>query len=137
MKEKIEKVKSWFKENWIYAASGAATAGVIALAIIQGNKKGDAMIDPFVIDKATTDWMDQLTTGATCKGKDLTVRELISVGRLDAYTLEQLEKRGIYTPELACEMGTNFAKEYPATTAVLDQIDGFWKFVNKPEEKGA
>ena len=133
MKEKVEKVKGWFKENWMYVAGGAATVGVIALAIVKGVKPDDT-IDPLVIDQNKTDWMDQLKAPFACKGKQFTVREAFAAALLDDYQREQLKKEGILTDAHEAELVDKFVEEYPDATAILDQIEGFWTWIKKPEE---
>ena len=135
MKEKIKKVKGWFKENWIYVAGGAATVGVIALAIVKGMKPDNDAIDPFVIDRSKDDWMDQLKAPFALEGgRQFTVRESFAADLLDEFQRDQLKKQGILTDELEAELVDKFVEEYPEATAILDQIEGFWNWKKKPEE---
>lgn len=132
-----EKMKTWFKKNWMYVTIGAASAGAIALAIINGFKE-DTSIDPIVIDKSTDEWMDKLTIpGMEFKGKELTVMEAVCIGELDSYLRDRMKSNGLLTDEMEANIADDFVKQYPATTKVLDSIDGFWIFQNKSEEVGA
>lgn len=101
MKEKIEKAKAWFKKNWVYVTAGAATAGVIVVAVVKGLSDG-GVIDPIVIDKAKEDWMDQLKTYEqyTDKGKLMTVREACAALDYCELVHSYLKENGTLTKEI-------------------------------------
>lgn len=132
-----EKMKAWFKKNWMYVTIGAASAGAIALAIINGLKE-DTSIDPIVIDKSTGEWMNKLTIpGGEFKGKELTVLEAVCIGQLDSYIRDKMRSDGILTDEMEADIVDGFVEQYPVMTKVLDSIDGFWVFQKKSEDVGA
>ena len=132
-----EKMKTWFKKNWMYVTIGAASAGAIALAIINGFKE-DASIDPIVIDKSTDEWMYKLTIpGMNFKGKELTVMEGLCVGELNDYIRDRMRNSGLLTDEMEADIVDDFVEQYPGATKVLDSIDGFWVFKKKSEDVGA
>lgn len=101
MKEKIEKAKAWFKKNWVYVTAGAATAGVIVVAVVKGLSDG-GVIDPIVIDKAKVDWMDQLKTYEqySSKGKLMTVREACAALDYNELVHSYLKENGTLTKEM-------------------------------------
>ena len=101
MKEKIEKAKAWFKKNWVYVTAGAATAGVIVVAVVKGLSDG-GVIDPIIIDKAKEDWMDQLKTYEqySSKGKLMTVREACAALDYNELVHSYLKENGTLTKEM-------------------------------------
>ena len=139
MEEKFEKVKSWFKKNWVYVVSGAAAASAIALAVVNGMRPDEDVGEPIVIDISKDDWKDQLMSGAYCADQPLTVRQRIAIGDIDSYAWDYLKKNGIITREIDQEISTNFEKDYPGVVKVLNTIEEFWGDNGYPEEeqKGA
>ena len=139
MKEKMEKVKSWFKENWMYVAGGATVAGAVALAIVKGIEQDDSVIEPIVIDIGTDDWKDKLMSGAYCGDYPLTVRQRIAIGDIDSYSWDYLKKHGIVTREIDQKISDDFKNDYPEIIKILNTIDGFWGDSGYPQEeaKGA
>ena len=134
MKEKIVKAKAWFKRNWVYVAAGATTAGVIALAIVKGMKPDSDVIDPVVIDRGKDDWMDELEAPFACKGRQFTVREAFAAALLNEYERQQLKEEGIFTGAHEADLVDKFVEEYPEQTAILDQIEGFWSWIDESEK---
>ena len=137
MKEKLAKVKSWAKENWMYVAGGAATVTAVGLAIWKGLKTDNSVIDPMVIDKGKNEWMDQLKTYSSVNGNYLTVRETDAVLGYDILERNLLKEKGILTDnvemDICDEIKANPDSEY--LFSVLDKIEGFWIYVDKDGNK--
>lgn len=127
----MSKFKNWLKENWLYVAGGAATAGVITAAVIKGLKPGDSNSNLLTIDTSKDDWMDskELKTHWAFKDKDneLTVRQALCCGMADSYVCDEMVDRGLLTDELKLEIGTKFVQEHEDIASVLNTIEGYWE----------
>ena len=132
MMKKITKeaAKAWLKENWAYLAAGGAFVGTVVVAVVCALNKTDDMIDPFVIDRAKDDWMDQLNSFHRMQstGKLLTVHEALECSCLDQYIKDSLRDRGVLTDQLEADICDKFCEEFPEKAAVLDGIEGFWHY---------
>jgi len=131
-----ESVKSWFKRNWEYVLAGGTLIGIgIGSAVAVGiANKSNGMIDPITIDRAKDDWMDQLNTHcATINGKPLTVRQAGAVSHLEQYTIDTLNELGILTENHKTYIADKFCEEFPRDEAVLNKIEGFWKYIENED----
>lgn len=134
----MSKIKEWLKENWLYVAGGAATAGVMAAAVIKGLKPGDPNSNLLIIDTSKDDWMDskELHTWWYVDGPDsreLTVKEALCLGIFDGVIYDKMKKRGLLTADLEEELNQEFSKEHSGVYNVLDNIEGFWKYTETEE----
>lgn len=137
MKEKIEKVKGWFKENWMYVAGGAATASVIALAIVKGIKPDDCVIDPIVIDRGKEDWMDQLFTYEkySCNDRFMTAREACAALDWNELARSYLIDKGILTKEVEKDIYNVIkADDRKMFDYLYPILDGYGFFVSDEEK---
>lgn len=125
-----ESVKAWLKENWGYLVAGGALVGTAIVAAVCALNKTDDVIDPFVIDRANADWMDQLDSFHRMEstGKYLTVREALECSCLDQYIKDSMKDRGLLTPALEADICDDFCEKFPERAAVLDGIEGFWHY---------
>ena len=137
MKEKIEKAKSWFKENWAYVAGGAATVGVIALAVIKGIKADADVIDPFVIDKGNYKWMDQLTTYEKYNSSDrfMTVRETCAALDYNELVRSYLLDKNILTKDMEKDAYNSIQEnEKEMFNYIVPILEDYGFFVKKETE---
>lgn len=133
-----EKVKAWFKKNWVYVAygvGGAATIAAVVVGISTGLAQDKSVGDLLVIDKSKDDWLDQLTTPAIFKGKHMTVRQADSAFHLESFQNSRLREQGIFTDKMDADLVDEFCKRFPYDCKVLETLEGY--FVPSKEEQSA
>ena len=130
----MSKFKNWLKENWLYVAGGAATASVIAAAVIKGLKPGDSNL--LTIDTSKDAWMDlkELDSRWSYKGKKLTVRQALCDGMFCNYMVEKTMERGLLPDPIRIEICEQFAEEHEDKFNVLNTIEGFVEYHKTKEE---
>lgn len=137
MKEKMEKIKVWMKENWMYVVGGTATLSVIVLAVWKGSKTDISVVKPFVIDKSKDEWMDQLNVKAKFNGQPLTVREMEAIAVFDEWHRSLMKEEGFLSDKIDADI-TDKIEANPDSAyiiSVLDGIEGFWSELEPSEEK--
>ena len=129
-----EKVKAWFKENWMYVAGGVTTVGVIALAVVKGLKPDESVGNLMVIDLDKDDWPDKLTTPCVFHGKHMTVRQADSAFHLENYITSNMRSKGLLTDQLDSDLCNEFCEKFPHDAAVLEALEGFFKPMEEAEK---
>lgn len=140
MAKKITKegIKNWFRNNWAYVVAGEAVIATVVLAIVSGKTNDSGVIDPYVIDRAKDDWMDefesQMIMGTT--GKRMTVKQALALGCLECDAIDYLRDKGILTKEMEIDIVEQFEKDDPYSMSVLDTIEGFWSYSEDNSAEG-
>lgn len=124
MAKKITKegIKNWFRNNWAYVVAGEAVIATIVLAVLSGKTNDSGVIDPYVIDRAKDDWMDELYTGARWNGKELTVRQIICDDHLNCCIIDAARENGVLTSEITDPVVTKFVEEWPESAKALEEM---------------